>query len=256
MHGPRPSTTEVVLVTGASSGIGRELALAWARPGAVLHLCARRPEELAETAAQCRARGAKVETRVIDVTDRAAMESWIAAIDAETPIDVVVANAGIYGGLNGCDGEDAAQARAIFDINLGGTLNTVLPVLPGMRRRGRGRIVLISSLAGFRGQPVMPAYSASKAAVRVWGEALRGWLAAEGVTVTVVCPGHVRTAMCGIVDASVEVVPADQAAQLIRAAALDGRPRLAFPLRPYLRALASAMLPPAWREKLRGHPLP
>ncbi|MGE5506066.1 MAG: SDR family NAD(P)-dependent oxidoreductase, partial [Actinomycetota bacterium] len=188
MQGPRPSTTEVVLVSGASSGIGRELALAWARPGAVLHLCARRPQALAETAAMCRALGAEVHPRVADVTDRAAMEEWITAVDAHTPIDVLVANAGIYGGREGPEGESAEQARAIFDTNLGGTLNLVLPALPGMRRRHRGRIVLISSLAGFRGQPVMPAYSASKAAVRVWGEALRGWLAAEGVTVTVVCP--------------------------------------------------------------------
>ncbi len=111
-----------VLVTGASSGIGRALAEACAAPNITLHLSGRDADRLESTAAACRASGATVHTQVIDVRDAAAMASWIAA---SGPLELVVANAGIAPG----EAESAPQTRAIFATNLEGVLNTVLPAL-------------------------------------------------------------------------------------------------------------------------------
>jgi short-subunit dehydrogenase len=87
------------------------------------------------------------------------------------------------------EGESEEQARNIFSVNLTGVLNTIWPVIKPMSKRGHGKIAIISSLAAFRGMPGAPAYAASKAAIKNYGEGLRGWLASDGVKVSVVCPG-------------------------------------------------------------------
>src|SRR5690606_14084178 len=122
--------------------------------------------------------------------DRAALAAWLAEVDREHPLDLVIANAGISAGT-GTFGEDERQARGILAVNLDGVVNTVLAAAALMRPRRRGQIAIMSSLAGFRGFPGAPAYCASKAAVRVWGEALRGMLGRDGILVTVICPGYV-----------------------------------------------------------------
>src|SRR3546814_14054704 len=118
------------------------------------------------------------------------MRDWIETADATAPLDLVVANAGISGGTGGLrHGEPEAQARAIFDTNLGGVLNTVHPAIDVMRPRRHGQIAVIASLASFRGMPGAPAYSASKAAARTYGAALRRVLRPHGIAVLTVCPG-------------------------------------------------------------------
>jgi len=181
-----------ILITGASSGLGEGLARAYARSGITLFLSGRDAARLEAVAAACRAEGAEVETKVIDAADRPAMEAWIEAAEALAPLDLVIANAGISAGTGG-GGEAAEQARAIFAVNLDGVLNTVLPALPAMRGRGCGQIAIMSSLASFRGMAGAPAYCASKAAVRVWGEALRAWLAPEGIAVSVTTASRCRS---------------------------------------------------------------
>jgi len=183
-----------VLITGATSGIGRALAREYARPGVTLSLCGRDAGRLADVAGTCRGAGAAVDSRILDVTDAAAVRAWIEAADAEAPLDLVIANAGISGGSAG-GGEDADAARRIFAVNVAGVMNTVLPAIAPMQERGSGQIALMSSLASFRGLPGAPAYSASKAAVRTWGEALRGALAGDGIEVSVICPGFIETPM-------------------------------------------------------------
>src|SRR5262249_5029870 len=128
------------------------------------------------------------------VVDAAAVAAWIEACDAQAPLDLVIANAGISAGT-GRGGESDQQARDIFAINVDGGLNTVLPALARMQARGRGQVAIMSSLAAFRGFPGAPAYCASKAAVRVWGEALRGEVQRQGVEVSVICPGFVKSRM-------------------------------------------------------------
>lgn len=220
-----------ILITGASSGIGAALALRYSAPGIVLVLSGRNAERLEDVAAACRAKGAVVQDRVIDVQDQSKMAAWIAEADQHYPLDLVIANAGISGGTAGVmHHEPMDQVRRIFDINLYGVLNTIEPVIPLMIARGRGQVAIVSSLAGFRGWPGAPAYSASKGAVRFYGEALRGTLRHTGVAVNVVCPGFVVSRMT---DANQFPMPflmdTDKAASIIVRGLSKNKGRIAFP---------------------------
>ena len=218
-----------ILITGASSGIGAALALAYAETGTFLALSGRNSERLAEIAAQCRSRGAKVTAETIDVTDMSAMGSWIDRLEMDTPIDLVIANAGISGGTGG-DGESDAQVREIFAVNLAGVLNTALPIIPAMRARRAGQIAIISSIAGFRGLATAPAYSASKAAVKAWGEAMRPQLADDGIAVSVVCPGFVTSRMTDANDFKMPfIMSAEKAADIVRRGLAQQKPLIVFP---------------------------
>lgn len=252
---PEPSAARsgqpgAVLLTGASSGIGRELALLYAAQGCVLHLAGRDEARLEETAAACRRLGAEVTARVVDVRDAAAMADWVQGADRAGGLDLVIANAGTYLAAEEEADAPAEAVRAVFDVNVQGVLNTVLPAIPGLRARRRGQIALMSSLAGFRGMAMMPSYCGSKAAVRVWGESLRRRLAADNVGVTVVCLGHVRTPICRAEGPDVLEAPA--AAQIIARGVALNRPRIAYPLSAYGRSLLVSALPPAAFEFLRG----
>lgn len=231
-----------IAITGASSGLGAALARCYAAPGVTLYLHGRNAERLGKTAAECRARQATVAAFVGDVTDAASMTKWLENI---TP-DLVIANAGISAGT-GKSGESGEQAREIFSANVGGVLNTIQPVLPNMVARGKGQIAIISSLAGIRGLPSAPAYSASKACVRVYGEGLRGWLAKSGVEVNVVCPGYVQTPMTDINQFPMPfIVSADKAARIIAHGLARNQARIAFPKALYWPLWLLSCLPPAW----------
>ncbi len=145
-----------ILITGASSGIGAALAKAYAADGVTLALSGRDRRRLDAVATACRDAGARVAADTIDVTERAAMTRWVTAADDAAPLGLVVANAAISAQTRGA-GDDEEQVRDIFAVNVAGVLNTVLPVIPRMRRRGRGQIALMSSIAGFRGLPGAPA---------------------------------------------------------------------------------------------------
>jgi short-subunit dehydrogenase len=233
-----------ILITGASSGIGAALALAYARAGAHLALGGRNQERLAEVAARAEARGAGISTTSVDVRDRDAVADWVNASDDRAPLDLVIANAGISGGTHGGP-ETAEQTRAIFAVNLEGVLNIALPAIPRMIARRRGQIAIISSLAAYRGFPGAPAYSGSKAAVKVWGEALRADLAPQGVKVNVVMPGFIRSPMTDANDFPMPfLMPADRAAEIIRRGIAANRARIAFPFpTAFLAWLMSALSP-------------
>ncbi len=260
---PIPATS--ILITGASSGIGAALAEAYAKPGVLLSLTGRNAARLEAVASLCRAHGAAVATRALDVTDRATMAAWIAECDAARPLDLVVANAGISAGTGGIPKEHGIeapqQAQRIFAVNVDGVFNTVEPAVPLMRRHAprpdvpahaaRGQIAIVSSLAGFRGFPGAPAYSASKAAVKAWGEALTPLLAPDGIAVSVVCPGFVTTAMTARNDFRMPfLMSVEAAAARIRDGLARGRPRIAFPWPMHMAAWLLAALPPAWSDRL------
>jgi len=243
-----------VLITGASSGIGAALALACARPGAVLHLSGRNAERLADVAASARARGAEVHAAVRDVTDAAAMAQWIGAAGY---LDLVVANAGISAGTANGQTETAAQARAIFDTNLGGVLNTVLPALATMQAQPegvegwRGRIAVVASIAAFVPAPGAPAYCASKAAADTWTVATGAVARRHGVLLTSVCPGYVRTAMTARNRFPMPgLMPAERAAAIILAGLARGRRRIVFPWWMGLAARLVGLLPLAVSARL------
>lgn len=185
-----------IVLTGASAGIGRALAERLAGPHVRILMIARKSAPLDEAAETIRAKGADVTTAMIDVSDREAMASQIAAFDAIAPVDLVIANAGISAGLapDRAPEADGVSTR-LNAVNYLGMLHTIEPLLKPMISRQSGQIVLMSSLAALNPLPDMPSYSATKAAVRAYGTSLRGALRDQGVAVTVICPGFVESAM-------------------------------------------------------------
>lgn len=236
-----------ILITGASRGLGAELALAYAAPGVHLALVARDEARLAAIAERCREKQASVSLACLDVTDPAALRGWIDEFDRRHPLDLVIANAGVSSTLSGRNGmENWDTIRRVFDTNLYGALATIHPAIENMRRRGRGQVALMSSLGAYVGMPISPAYNASKAALKIYGEGLRGLLAPQGVGVTVICPGFVRSAMSdGYPGPRPFLVGADKAAARIRKGLARNRARIAFPFPLSLGVWFLSVLPPS-----------
>jgi len=218
-----------ILITGAAGGIGIALARVYAAPGVHLFLGDTNAAGLAALTAECRARGAAADWTQVDVTDQAAMAAWIKAADQVQPLDLVVMLAGVgYG--NATQEETPEETRRTFAINLDGMLNTIEPVLPLFRQRQRGQLALMSSHGAARGFPIAPSYSATKAAVRVYGEGLRAWLRRENIFVSVIIPGFVRTPMTDKNDFAMPfIISPEKAAKIIQQGLARTRPRISFP---------------------------
>mgnify|MGYP002379656522 FL=1 len=241
-----------VLITGATGGIGGALARAYAEPGRTLVLQGRDRERLAAVAEECAARGARVLTRVLDLRDRAALVAWLRSVAQEEPLDLVIVNAGVNTSI-GADaaGERWAAVEELIAVNVLAAMATVDAVLPAMRARRSGQLALISSLAAYYGLPVTPSYCASKAALKAYGEALRGWLASEGVRVNVVMPGYVESKMCREMPGPKPFLwSAERAAQRIRRGLARNRARISFPFPLNLGTWLLAVLPPTVSERL------
>ncbi|MBO6756943.1 MAG: SDR family NAD(P)-dependent oxidoreductase [Roseibium sp.] len=190
------SKDRVIVLTGASGGIGQALAHQFANEGVRFALISRDPDRLKAQATGLESKGSDVEWAAIDVRDRAAVHAYLQDLDSRHPIDLVIANAGVTAGLGpGRSREGDPETDRQIDVNYRGAVHTATAVVDNMRARGRGQIVLVSSLAGMRALPDMPTYSATKAALIAYGHALRGWLKPSGVTVTVLCPGFVTSPM-------------------------------------------------------------
>ncbi len=220
-----------ILITGATGGIGGALAPAYAAPGVTLILQGRRLERLEEMASECRALGARVLLEALDVRDLDALRAMVRRVsEAEQP-DLVLVGAGLNTavGSNG-EAEDWDASSALLEVNVMAALATVDAALPAMRARGHGQIALFSSLAGWRGLPVTPTYSASKAAIRVYGEAIRDWLAPEGVKINVILPGYVESKMCFEMPGPKPFLwTAEKAARRIKRGLAANQARISFP---------------------------
>jgi short-subunit dehydrogenase len=238
--------TKRLLITGASSGIGRALALAYAAEGASLCLMGRDEARLEAAAEACRAAGAaEVDTALADVRDREVMAQLIEAAQSERPIDILVANAGVATGLSpGQVIETPEAVRATMAINVNGVFNTVEPVIAPMCARRAGQIAIVGSMAGVRSLPYSPAYCAAKASVHMWAGCLRGQLAAHGVAVSLIVPGFVETPMSARTKSWQPGAISDtEAAQIIKRGLERRRPVIAFPQYMYYAMRFFALLP-------------
>ncbi len=187
-----------VFITGASSGLGRGLALHYAREGATVHAAARRRPELESLAHDAAGAGApgRIVPVALDVADEEALVASLAAAEAAAggALDLVIANAGISDPTS-ARRMDWRKVRRVLDVNVTAAAVTVAAALPAMVARGRGTVVGVSSLAAFRGFPGNAAYCASKAALHVFMESVRVDLRGTGVRAITVYPGFVKTEM-------------------------------------------------------------
>ncbi|MDP1753406.1 MAG: SDR family NAD(P)-dependent oxidoreductase, partial [Reyranella sp.] len=220
-----------IVITGASSGIGEALALDYAAPGVALALTGRDSGRLEAVADACRGKGATVFAEAIDVVDRDTLAPWLTAFDDAHPVDLILANAGISIDKDNSSLDDFSVIRQTLDVNVGGVLNTVEPLLARLIARRNGQIAVVSSLAGFFGLPYSASYNASKAAVRVWGESIRYVLKKDGIGVSVICPGFVVSRLTASAPFPMPfMMSSAKASAIIRKGLAANRARIAFPI--------------------------
>ena len=242
-------TARRIVITGASRGVGAALARLYAGPEVGLALVGRDAARLAEVAGSCRAKGAAVDEMVVDVRDRDGLAARLATYDSEGAVDLVIANAGVALPTGGAAPGEDPTVRGELDVNVVGALNTVGPLAPAMAARRRGQIAFVSSLAAFAPLPGSPGYSASKAAILVYGLALREQLRPHGLRVNVICPGYVDTEMGARYRGWRPLaMSADAAAIRIRRGLERDLPVVAFPRRLALVARASQLVPETLRR--------
>lgn len=239
------SGTSTILITGASSGLGAGLARAYASAGVRLVLVGRNAERLDAVAHACRASGAEVVTGQFDVGVAEPLGGWLLARDEEAPFDLLIAAAGVSAGAS-VAGEPEGVALAAMQVrtNLLGTIHTIEPLLPRLVARGTGQVAVVASVAALRGLPYSCGYSASKAGIRAYGEALRGLLSPRGVAVSVVVPGFFDTPMTDRWKGPTPfMVGLDRMVAVIRRGLDKRRPRITFPRLLALGSQAADLLP-------------
>ena len=250
------TTFRNILVTGASSGLGRGLALHWARQGATVHAVARRRAELESLAHDVAGYGAagRIVPAVLDVTDAEALAAAIAAAEeaAGGALDLAVANAGVSES-SPATRMDWRKVKRVLDVNVSAAAVTIAAALPAMVARGRGTVVGVASLAGFRGLPGHAAYCASKAALRTFMESVRIDLHGTGVRAVTICPGFVKTEMTAKNAFPMPfLMELDDAVKVMADGIAAGEPEVAFPLPLAAAVRVMGALPRQVYEPLAG----
>lgn len=248
-----------IIITGASSGLGKALALEYAKThSCALFLFGRSKERLEEVAESCRKLGAEVSIFPCNVEDSSLMKEHIQEIDKRHGVDIVISCAGVSAGT--LDGpETTSQIEKIFAVNVNGLINTISPVISSMIARKKGDIIIISSIAGMLGMSSSPSYSASKGAGRLFGDALRAYLRRYNVNVSVVLPGFMKTPMTDVNNFPMPfMISPEKAAQKIIRGVARKKGVIVFPLVMYLLMKMLNILPSGlvnyFNSKLPGKP--
>jgi short-subunit dehydrogenase len=236
-----------ILITGASSGIGAALARAEARAGVTLLLWGRDGARLEEVARDCRARGAEVLSQSFDLRDAAGFMARLAAADSATPMDLAVFNAGLGGTApETCAAEVPETARAVAEVNFVAPVVGANLIAEAMAKRGGGQIVLVGSIAESYPLPMAPTYSATKAGLRMFAEALRLRLAKHRVQVTLVSPGFIDTPMSRkVTEPKPFLMDADKAAAIISRRVAEGAETIVVPWQFRILRVVTGLLPRA-----------
>lgn len=244
---------ERIILTGASAGIGRALALEYARRGARLLLVARRENLLRELAAEVGRLGGTAEILAADVADPGSAQRAVALAEERFGgVDTVVMNAG-RGGPMFIDAFDADEAEQVMRVNYFSIVRMTEAVLPAMLAAGRGKIVAVSSLAAYRGMPGSGAYNASKAAVTIFMESIRTELGSRGIDAITIAPGFIRTDMTAKNEFEMPfLMEADEAARRIVRAIDRRRSLYRFPLPTSLAVRVLSWLPNGIYDRLVG----
>ncbi len=239
-------TNKIAMITGASSGIGRGLAVEIARRGAKVGLVARRSDVIDEVVREIQAAGGKALALPADVQSDGSMRAAADKLRAGLgPIDVLIANAGI-GPTRDAANFSAEEVSEVINVNVIGASNSVAAVIPEMVARGSGQLVAISSLAAYRGLPRSAAYCASKAAVSAFFESLRLDLAPRGIDVTIIHPGFIKTPLTTGRDANMPfLMELDDAVGKIVRAVEKRQKRYSFPWQ-LATIVRAGMLMPIW----------
>lgn len=234
------------MITGASSGIGRGMALELAAKGAKVGLVARRAQALGDVAREIQDKGGEALSLPADVENAETIRSVAETLRSKLgPIDVLIANAGI-GPTRDAANFDCKEVAEVMNINVTGASNSVAAVLPEMLARGRGHLVVISSLAAYRGLPRSAAYCASKAAVSAFFESLRLDLEPRGIDVTIIHPGFIKTPLTAGRDAQMPfLMELDGAVKKIVRAIERRRKTYSFPWQ-LATIVRAGMIMPIW----------
>jgi short-subunit dehydrogenase len=245
---------EVVLITGATGAIGAALAQAYAAPGRALVLQGRNEARLREVARVCEGLGAAVETKALDLRELAALGAWLDGVASRRAPDLAIVNAGAINVVPaGSAGESPEDAERVLSVNVVAAIATVTALLPHMRRRGHGQVALMGSLLAWFGLPQAPAYCASKAALKIYGEALRAPLAREGIRVNVVLPGFVKSEMSDALRLPKPfMLSAEDAAARIKRGLEQDKARISFPLPLAAGCWMLSAMPPAIARAMLG----
>jgi len=246
------SSINNIIITGASSGIGYQLAQVYASPHTKLGLIGRNKERLDQCVIECMNKSSLVDSLVCDVRNDTLLKDWILNFDSTSPVDLIIANAGIINTeVSNCEFEELSIVKDIFDINFYGTLNTVMPLLNKMIERQGGHIAIMCSLSAYYGLPVSPAYSMSKASLLVYFQSIREKLNRNGVFLSIICPGYIETPMSDQLPISKPLMVDSSEAAIIIKRGIEKKKRLvAFPFLMKLAMSFIQIMPPVIADKI------